>query len=61
MFGFGNDDKKDSFWNFGNSGSTDNGWGFGGCKNDKEIEDIWGIADREGRNFWDVLTDFFFR
>lgn len=61
MFGFGDDNKNDSFWNFGGFGSHDEGWGFGGNKRDKEIEEIWGIADREGRSFWETLTDFFFR
>ena len=28
---------------------------------DKEIEDLWGISEREGKSFWETLTDFFFR
>ena len=28
---------------------------------DKEIEDLWGISEREGKSFWETLTYFFFR
>lgn len=61
MFGFGNDSKKDNLWNFFGSNSDDESWGFGGSKQDKEIEDLWGISEREGKSFWETLTDFFFR
>ena len=61
MFGFGNDKKKDNLWNFWKSNSNDEGWGFGGNKQDEEIEDLWGISEREDKSFWETLTDFFFR
>lgn len=61
MFGFGNDKKHDSTWDFWNSGSDDEGWGFGGSKENKEIDDICGISEREDKSFWETLSDFFFR
>ena len=60
MFGFGNDIKNDP-WNFWSSGSDDNGWGFGGSKDNEQTDELWGIADCEGKSFWETLSDFFFR
>ena len=50
MFSFGNDNNK----------NNNDFWGFGGYKRDKEIEDLWGLAERNGKSFWDLLSDVFF-
>lgn len=60
MFDFGNNGKNDSFWNFGSSATDDNGWSLGGKKDRKEMEDLWGLAEQEGKSFWELLLDFIF-
>ena len=60
MFDF-DKNNNNSFWNTGSSSKKDHGWGFGGSKDRREIDEIYGIADREGRSFWDVLSDLLFR
>ena len=60
MYGLFDNDHNDNSFGFWGTNS-DNGWGFGGKKEDREIQDLWGQGEREGKSFWDVLGDLFFR
>ncbi len=61
MFGFGSNNKNDNPWDFWGSNSDDEGWGFGGSQDKQQTDDICGMAERDGKSFWETLTDFFFR
>ncbi len=62
MFGFGNNKKHDNPWDFRNFGSDDDqGWGFGGSREKDQMDELWGVSEREGKSFWETISDFFFR
>lgn len=58
MFGFGNE-KHDNTWDFWSTSSDDNCWGFSESKENGQVDDLWGISEREGKSFWETLADLF--